>query len=100
MSLSTTYPAALEPDEIVLKGEYDSRGFSHGVWFGIEKLYIAADQREEANQAIRDFETRRWQIGQEPPRSIPAEFAQADVAVDKAGNASLLALHIGDRVYR
>ncbi|MFI5384510.1 MAG: GDYXXLXY domain-containing protein [Fimbriimonadales bacterium] len=92
-------PAKLRADQMVLKGTYDERDAGPGAYFGIETLYIPEASRERASQAISAFQTRSWQERSPGVVILPGDFARADIAIDRLGNASLLRLHIGDVVF-
>lgn len=100
VSLETSRPSRLDANEVFLKGVYERRGWTDGLWFGIEKLYIPAERRDAANAQIQEFTSRiRTDNSSTSGVELPPEFARADVVVDAEGNASLLRLHLGENRY-
>jgi uncharacterized membrane-anchored protein len=79
VSLSKSYPANLPENRIAIRGRYS---YSH-IEYGIEEFFIPEDKRAEIEQGL-------WKN---------RDQARVEVKVDSEGNAALVRLLIGDRVY-
>jgi len=79
VSLSNSYPANLPENRIAIRGSYSYSGIE----YGIEEFFIPEDKRAEIDQGLRKN----------------LDHARVEVKVDSKGNAALVRLLIGDRVY-
>jgi uncharacterized membrane-anchored protein len=79
VSLSNSYPANLPENRIAIRGRYS---YSR-IEYGIEEFFIPEDKRAEIEQGL-------WKN---------RDQARVEVKVDSEGNAALVRLLIGDRVY-
>ena len=79
VSLSEIYPADLRENRIALRGRYNN----WGIVYGIEEFYIPEGKRREIEETL-------W---------ANRDQARVEVKVDSKGNAALVRLLIGDRVY-
>jgi len=79
VSLSNSYPANLPENRIAIRGSYSYSGIE----YGIEEFFIPEDKRAEIDQGLRKNR----------------DHARVEVKVDSEGNAALVRLLIGDRVY-
>jgi uncharacterized membrane-anchored protein len=78
--LTGTLPRELPPDQVALRARFTAWQLD----FGLDKFFIPESERDEVEQALAtDF--RR---------------ARAEIRVDKSGNSALVALHIGEKVWR
>jgi len=79
VSLSKSYPANLPENRIAIRGSYS---YSR-IEYGIEEFFIPEDKRAEIEQGLL----------------INRDQARVEIKVDSQGNAALVRLLIGDRVY-
>ena len=79
VSLSKSYPANLPENRIAIRGR---PSYSH-IDYGIEEFFIPEDKRAEIDQGL-------WKN---------RDQARVEVKVDSEGNAALVRLLIGGRVY-
>jgi uncharacterized membrane-anchored protein len=79
VSLSESYPVNLPENRIAIRGSYP---YSR-IEYGIEEFFIPEDKRAEIEQGL-------WKN---------RDQARVEVKVDSEGNAALVRLLIGDRVY-
>ncbi len=79
VSLSKSYPANLPENRIAIRGRYSY----WRIEYGIEEFFIPETQRAEIEQGLRKN----------------PDQARVEVKVDSKGNAALVRLLIGDRVY-
>ena len=79
VSLSGSYPANLPENRIAIRGSYS---YSR-IEYGIEEFFIPEDKRAEIEQGL--LKNR--------------DQARVEIKVDSQGNAALVRLLIGDRVY-
>jgi uncharacterized membrane-anchored protein len=79
VSLSKSHPANLPENRIAIRGSYS---YSR-IEYGIEEFFIPEDKRAEIEQGL-------WKN---------RDQARVEVKVDSEGNAALVRLLIGDRVY-
>jgi uncharacterized membrane-anchored protein len=79
VSLSKSYPANLSENRIAIRGRYS---YSR-IEYGIEEFFIPEDKRAEIEQGLL----------------INRDQARVEVKVDSKGNAALVRLLIGERVY-
>jgi len=79
VSLSKSYPANLPENRIAIRGRYS---YSR-IKYGIEEFFIPEDKRAEIEQGL-------WKN---------RDLARVEVKVDSKGDAALVRLVIGNRVY-
>jgi len=79
VSMSNSYPANLPENRIAVRGRYSYSRID----YGIEEFFIPEDKRAEIEQGL-------WKN---------RDQARVEVKVDSEGNAALVRLLIGDRVY-
>jgi uncharacterized membrane-anchored protein len=79
VSLSQTLPANLPENRIAIRGRY---GYSR-IEYGIEEFFIPEDKRAEIERSL----------------IANPDQARVEIKVDARGNAALVRLLIGDRVY-
>ncbi len=73
-------PEDIPTDRIVIKGR---QGRWRGISYGVESYYIPEKSRQQIEQDLREN----------------AGKARAEIKVDHFGNATLIRLHIEDRIY-
>ncbi len=79
ISLSESFPANLPGNRLAIRG----RNLYWRIEYGIEEFFIPEGKRGEIEQALR----------------ANPDKARAEIKVDSRGNAALVRLLIGDRVY-
>jgi len=76
-------PAELAEGQALLKGRVTLSRRDGPIVYGIEKYFVPEETRREIEDAIRGQQQR----------------IRVDVAVDSDGDAAVLRLHVGDKVY-
>jgi uncharacterized membrane-anchored protein len=101
-------PAGLSPEQAFLRGTFrPTQWGGQGILYGIESFYIPEEDREDLDRAL----ARRWEgrplphqpeIGPPAPPAAPPPFPPsfAEVKVDGAGRAALVALRVGDKRFQ
>ena len=79
VSLSKSFPANLPENRIAIRGRYSYSG----IQYGIEEFFIPEDKRSEIEQGLRKNHDQ----------------ARVEIKVDSKGDAALVRLVIGNRVY-
>jgi uncharacterized membrane-anchored protein len=79
VSLSKSYPAKLPENHIAIRGRHS---YSR-IEYGIDEFFIPEDKRAEIEEGLRKNHDR----------------ARVEIKVDSKGDAALVRLLIGDRVY-
>jgi uncharacterized membrane-anchored protein len=79
-SVSLKWPSHVPEGMLVIKGTSQHWG---GVTYGIERFYIPEEKRDEINAELRGT----------------ASKAKVQIAVDRSGNAAILHLEAGGKIY-
>jgi len=79
VSLSNSHPAHLPENRVAIRGRYSYSSIE----YGIEEFFIPEDKRAEIDEGLRKHRDQ----------------ARVEIKVDSEGNAALVRLLIGNRVY-